>query len=49
MAEAQNESYYNSLAFFKKLPPDHMIEYKGKRYRVKKLVEMLENLNNKSK
>jgi hypothetical protein len=42
MAEAQNGSYYNSLSFFKKLPPDHSIEYKGKRYRVKDLVALLE-------
>ena len=41
MAEAQGGNYYNSLSFFKKLPPDHSIEYKGKRYRVCKLVEML--------
>jgi hypothetical protein len=42
MAEAQNGNYYNSLSFFKKLPPDHSIEYKGKRYRVKNLVALLE-------
>ena len=53
MAEAQNGSYYNSLSFFKKLPPDHSIEYQGKRYRVKNLVAMLQakedNINKQKK
>ena len=44
MAEAQGKSYYNSLSFFKKLPPDHTIEYEGKRYTVSKLVEMLKRI-----
>ena len=41
MAENQNESYYKSLNFYKKLPPDHMIIHEGKSYKVSNLVKML--------
>jgi hypothetical protein len=41
MAERQNECYYKSLNFYKKLPLDHMIIHEGKTYKVNNLVKML--------
>ena len=41
MAEAKNQNYYNSLSFYRTLPPDHMTEYKGRRMKVTDVVSFI--------